>query len=96
MRFPEIFRQYCTDNNIEHKCGRRERTPGKCRNIKLRKLALYFNKDENEFVEFVDQNPNAKFRELLAILKEKEAFNFDPQDKTAMKKMKCRFRRERE
>jgi hypothetical protein len=30
--------------------------------MKLRKLALYFNKEESDFTELVDQNPNLKFK----------------------------------
>lgn len=37
-------------------------------NMKLRKLALYLQKDESEFVAVVRENPDKKVRELLELL----------------------------
>lgn len=86
------MQEYCKENNIECKFGR-DKDPERWRNGKLRKLALYFNKEESEFTELVNQNPDSNFRDLLRILKEKGTYDFDPNDEVALKKMRSKFRR---
>lgn len=49
-------------------------SPEQRKNVILRKLALYFNKDEGDFKELVDQNPELDFKGLLAVLKEKGTY----------------------
>jgi len=41
--------EYCTENKIERKSKKERMTPEEKRNIILRKLALYFNKNETDF-----------------------------------------------
>lgn len=48
-RFWEIFRSYCTENNVDWKGKNGRRDPEKWKQMKLRKLAIYFNKDEKDF-----------------------------------------------
>lgn len=61
--------------------------------MKLRKLSLYFNKEEKEFVDFVNEFPSLRFRELLAKLKERGTFDFNPEDREALKKMRSKLRK---
>lgn len=61
--------------------------------MRLRKLALYFNKEEKDFVDIVNEFPDLRFRDILLKLKERGTFDFDPSDREALKKMRCKFRK---
>lgn len=58
-RFWGIAKQYCADKNIEWKCDKKNKDPETLKETRLRKLALYFNKDQQEFEEVVNENPDA-------------------------------------
>lgn len=93
-RYREILCDYFTENNIPRSCEREK----KCENFqqnKMRKLAFYFNKDQNDFADLVRENPDARFRQLLKILKEKGTYDFDPSDEEAIQRAKQRFKKEK-
>jgi len=77
------------------KCSKK-RNPEECKNRKLRKLCLYFNKEEKEFIDIVNEFPELSFDDLLLKLKERGTFDFDPQNRDQMKKMKTKLRKETE
>lgn len=74
------------------KCNKKKNLE-ESKNTKLRKLCLYFNKEEKEFIEIVNEFPELKFDDLLVKLQERGTFDFDPSDKNQMKKMKTKLRK---
>jgi hypothetical protein len=92
MRFKDIYQQYCSDNKIVFEQGSKYQEMWKC--VKLRKLALYFSKDESEFTQIVNDNPQLKFREILQLLKDKGTYDFHPSEEEMIKTTKRKFRRE--
>ena len=73
MPMKEAIQKYAKDKNLPVFEERSKIRRGN----KLRKLAMFFKKDESEFESIVDENPDAKFKELLKILKEKGTYDFE-------------------
>lgn len=94
QKFWHIVTDYCTENNIVTKSWKGRRNPEEWKALRLRKLSLYFGKDESEFVQLVEENPDLRFRELLKILNDKGTYKVDFENKEAFKKLRIRLRRE--
>ena len=87
MSIKEAINKYAKDKNINLL---EERAANK-RQQRQRKLALFFNKSEGEFAELVKEHPEANFRELLKILKEKGTYEIDLEDEVKIEGVKSKF-----
>ena len=78
MPIKEMLARYAKENNLTVFENRQNDRNQK----RMRKLALFFNKDEEEFSEIVQENPDKNFRELLKLLKEQGKYDFDLENET--------------